>query len=254
MFLGWSAFQEMLKLNPMRARVILAMLIATKICSASIVVFAFGKKTAIIAADSRETYSDGTFKDTACKIGSYGSITWKDHAAAILQSQGAEQLLKMTKLNGSPQLAAFMFASTETATISIWYATVILTKIENGLPVLETKADEYGVDDESEFKLRALGHDQIFWEYVGAKTDRARLWRKDVEGSRSPPDRKVEETVTRLVELTINHDSEGVGGSVDRLRLEVGRGIQWLQRKPECSPSGERVALPDLKAPAQPKQ
>ena len=44
-------------------------LVEIQICRASIVVFAFGKKTVIIAADSRETYSDGTFKDTACKIG-----------------------------------------------------------------------------------------------------------------------------------------------------------------------------------------
>ncbi len=281
----------MLKLAP--AKIIFAALIATNVCSASIVVFAFGKKTVIVAADSRETYGDGTFKDTACKIGSSGNdvvfthvgissfgvtdlmlearsavaaaiggsqsiaqkaaMTWKDRAATILLSQGTEQLLRMATQNGSPQLAAFMFASTETATgtIAIWYTTVTL-KIENGLLVLEARAEPYGVDGEDELKLRALGHEQIFWEYAHTQTDRAKLWRKEVEAVQVPIDRKLEETVARLVQLTIDNDPEGVGGSVDRLRLDVGKGIQWQSRKPECSSSGERVLPPDLKAAASP--
>src|SRR5579864_4740671 len=55
-----------------QATAMFVMLIAAQICDASVVVFAFGKKTVIIAGDSRETYSDGTFRDTACKLGSYG--------------------------------------------------------------------------------------------------------------------------------------------------------------------------------------
>ena len=120
-----------------------------------------------------------------------------------------------------------------TGTIAIWYTTVTL-KTENGKLGLEAKAEPYGVDGEDELKLRALGHDQIFWEYARAQTDRAKLWRKQVEGTQVPVDRKLEETVTRLVELTINNDPEGVGGNVDRVRLEIGKGIQWQQRKPGC--------------------
>lgn len=255
------------------------LLLAAGICHASVVVFAFGTRTVIIAGDSRETYSDGTFRDTACKLGSYGdnvvfthvgitsfgvtdfmaearraiadsvavesaqsiaqraAIRWKERAASILRKEGARELLKMSKQNGNPQLAAFLFASAEqtTGNISLWYATVTLGKIQDGVPVLETKAEEYGVDDPSRFKLRALGHEQIFWEYGAGKTARAKGWREELEKSPSPPERKLEETVMRLVELTIAYDAVGVGGAVDGLRLDVGKGVQWLQRKPACT-------------------
>jgi len=267
-------------------------------CIASIVLVAFGKDRVITAADSRETYSDNTYKDTACKIGSYGNkvvfthvgvasfgVTdfmsearkavgraaasrssqsiaqqaangWKDRAAELLQSQGTEQLLSMTKKNGSPQLAAFMFANTEasTGTVSVWHATVTLTGIKDGRPMLESKAEEYGVDADNQSKIRALGHDRIFWEFVREKTPRAMTWRKELEASlqRLPLERKLERTLASLVKLTIDHDPEGVGGNVDELRLDVAKGVRWLHRKPECSFSGQPVPSPARLTPVEP--
>ncbi len=269
---------------------IVATILSTSLASASIVVFAFGKKSVIVAADSRETYSDGSFKDTACKIGSYGNnvvfthvgiasfgvtdlmaeardsvmmsvpttslavvgptqsiaeraaMRWKDRAEALLRLRGANQLLMMTKQNGSPELAAFMFASIEANNnIAIWYATITLTNVIDGMPQLEATAQQYGVDGDEAYKLRALGHSQIFWEYAAAKTDRAKVWRKEAERDQEP---SLEKTVKNLVELTISHDSEGVGGDVDRMRLDVGKGIQWLELKPGCSSMGERLSPP----------
>jgi hypothetical protein len=260
-------------------------------CHSSIVIFAFGNKKAIIAADSRVTHADGSYKDNACKIGSYGNnvvfahvglasfgiidpmrqarqavddaesqtplpgddrsiaqraaMLWRDRTVAAFQQLGFQQLLALATQNGSPQLAAFMFASADAGTsqISTWHATVTLTQGIFAMPGVEGLAEPYGVDSDEEIKLKALGHDQIFWEYAGGKTDRAKGWRQQVQAAQLPPERRLEQTVASLVDLTIHNDSNGVGGDVDEIDLKLDQGITWLHRKAACSASGEEITV-----------
>jgi len=274
------------------ALTLIAALLSIQTCQASIVVFAFGNKKAIIAADSRATYGDGSYRDDSCKIGSYknnvvfahvgiasfrmvdfmaearqavadvtsqprlpgdnrsiaerSAILWKDRAVTALQALGLQQLSALINQNGNPELSAFMFSSVDegTQTISTWYTTVTFAGTPFGIPMLDGKVEQYGVDSDDAIKLRALGHAQIFWEYFVGRTERAMSWRKQTQSSQSPPERRLEETVAALVEFTVQNDSQGVGGDVDEVDLEVNQGIRWLRRKAACASPGEEPVAP----------
>ena len=82
-----------------------------------------------------------------------------------------------------------------------------------------------------------IGKKDIFSEFFQATSERAKAEaaRWEVESASFPPEDSELFRMIRLIDLTITYDQSGeVGGPIDALELEHGKGIRWRQRKAIC--------------------
>jgi hypothetical protein len=85
--------------------------------------------------------------------------------------------------------------------------------------------------------LGVIGEGAIFKEFFEAGTDRAKReaaqWEKD--SMKIPADDRTLFKMIRLIDLTAAYDQMGVvGGPIDVVELDLGKGIRWHQRKSIC--------------------
>jgi hypothetical protein len=88
--------------------------------------------------------------------------------------------------------------------------------------------------------LGVIGEGAIFKEFFEAETDRAKKeaaqWEKD--SAKFPEDDRIFFKMIRLIDLTSAYDEMGVvGGPIDAVELDLGKGIRWRQRKANCPAS-----------------
>jgi hypothetical protein len=84
----------------------------------------------------------------------------------------------------------------------------------------------------------ALGRGEIVTEFLEVKSERARAEsQRFARETKGLPETELDKRlVTRLVDLTIRllPDQAEVGGPIDVLQLDAGKGIRWNARKPTC--------------------
>jgi len=88
-----------------------------------------------------------------------------------------------------------------------------------------------------------LGKDEIMQEFVAAQTERARAWNREAETQARVAGDQIAFYSIRFVQLSIQYDLgtilngntvHDLGGPIDVVRLRQGKGIDWIQRKPNC--------------------
>jgi len=108
---------------------------------------------------------------------------------------------------------------------------------KTGVPTLTVNSQLWDIVDQPVIKI--IGHAEIIKEFRQESSERARAeeqrWQLEANAHRN------EDTdllyAVFLVDLTSSYAPPewGVGGPVDEVEVLPKRGIQWIQRKPECS-------------------